>query len=86
MEGWDSIDSGATQDFAGGEANYPTAATYPEHDCYAWNRAHYLSTPDYHATVCGTCDKIIGFRWRSWTKRLRSLFTSDPDHVTREAH
>ncbi len=61
----------------------PQAAQIAPHDCYAWNRRHYVSTGEYRATVCGSCDKIIGFRWHSWRKRLRSLFTSVPSLLER---
>lgn len=88
MDGWDECigSTDGTRDFAGGETtptpDRPEAASYPAHDCYSWQRAHYVSTADYHATVCGTCDKIIGFRWRKWSQRLRSLFSSDPHKRT----
>lgn len=54
------------------------AQTYPEHSCYEWNRQHYVSTPEYFATECGTCGHITGFKWRRPWRRFVSLFTSDP--------
>lgn len=53
------------------------AAAYMEHDCLAWNTTHYVSSPNYHASVCGVCNKITGFRWRKIWPRIRSLFTSE---------
>jgi len=51
---------------------------WPEHSCYEWNRQHYISTPEYLATMCGTCNHITGFKWRSPWRRFVSLFTSEP--------
>jgi len=56
----------------------PQAAMIAPHDCYAWQRQHYLSTPEYHATMCGSCGRITGFKWRKIWPRIRSLFTSVP--------
>jgi hypothetical protein len=53
------------------------AKTWPEHSCYEWNRAQYVSSPEYLSTVCGTCGRIIGFKWRRPWRRFVSLFTSD---------
>lgn len=53
-------------------------ATTPPHDCYAWNQQHYRLTPDYMCTECGMCGHITGFMWRSWWRRVRSLWTSEP--------
>jgi hypothetical protein len=76
MEGWDG--SYETPQATSGP-DYGCGSTYKPHDCYAWQRAHYVSTPLYTATVCGTCDKIIGFRWRNWKDRIWSLFSSEPN-------
>ncbi len=64
----------------GSETPYKEQATraWPEHSCYDWNRQHYLSTPEYLASQCGTCGHITGFRWRKPRRRLVSLFTSEP--------
>jgi hypothetical protein len=51
--------------------------SWPEHSCYEWNRQHYVSTPEYWASVCGTCGHITGFMWRDKWKRIVSLFTSE---------
>lgn len=56
---------------------YPAAQTYPEHSCYEWNRQHYISTPEYLSTQCGTCGHITGFKWRRPWRRFVSLFTSE---------
>jgi predicted deacetylase len=53
-------------------------AAWPEHDCYAWNVQHYHSSPTYQMATCGVCNRVTGFRWRSWWMRLRSLFTGNP--------
>jgi hypothetical protein len=60
------------------ERSMEAANAWPEHDCHAWNRQHYVSTPTYTAAVCGTCEAITGFLWRSWWMRVRSLFTASP--------
>ena len=54
------------------------AQAYPEHSCYEWNRQHYISTPDYQASQCGTCGHITGFKWRKLWRRIVSLFTPEP--------
>jgi hypothetical protein len=73
------IDNGATRDFAGGDTG---CASDPEHDCYLWNHQITHCTPEYVSNECGMCGKITGFRWRKWSKRIRSLFTSNQDHYT----
>ena len=61
---------------------YPEVAqSWPEHSCYEWNRQHYVSTPEYLATQCGTCGHITGFKWRRWWPRIVSLFTSVPRNL-----
>lgn len=62
------------------------ASTYPQHDCFARNQQHYLLTPDYHATECGMCGRITGFRWRRLSLRIRSLFTSESYKKTGSSH
>jgi hypothetical protein len=56
------------------------AASYAPHDCYLWNHQHTHITPEYISNACGVCGKITGFMWRKWSKRILSLFTSEPDH------
>jgi hypothetical protein len=51
------------------------AATYPKHNCFAWNVQHYHSRPDCVYSCCGICGRITGFRWRKMWHRIRSLFT-----------
>lgn len=58
------------------------AATYRPHDCYLWNAQHTHITPEYISNECGVCGKVTGFMWRKWSKRIRSLFTSEPDHTS----
>jgi hypothetical protein len=48
------------------------------HDCYAWQRQQYCSSVDAHYSMCGTCGRITGFRWKKIWPRIRSLFTSNP--------
>lgn len=64
-----------------GEANCKesqSAREWPEHSCYEWNRQHYISTPEYLASKCGTCGHITGFMWRKRWRRIVSLFTAEP--------
>jgi len=74
-----------TQEFLDKIGANNQAAQVAPHDCFAWQRRHYLSTADYHATMCGSCDRIIGFRWKSKWQRIRSLFTSEPRKKTFES-
>jgi len=62
------------------------AQSWPEHDCFAWQRQHYHMTPDYVSAECGTCRRITGFRWRKIWPRIRSLFTSNPLRSTVEKY
>jgi hypothetical protein len=57
--------------------NDQAAQTYPKHSCYEWNRQHYISTPEYLASQCGTCGHITGFMWRNRWRRVVGLFTSE---------
>ena len=60
------------------------AYTYPEHDCFGFQRRHYVLTRGYTAETCGTSNRIIGFRWRSIWARIRSLWTDRATHITKE--
>jgi hypothetical protein len=57
-------------------------STYPEHDCFSWQRQHYCSNRLALYSQCGTCGLITGFQWRGIWPRIRSLFTSDPLRTT----
>ena len=57
---------------------HTAAASWPEHSCYEWNRQHYLITPEYLASQCGTCGRITGFKWRKLWRRIFSLFSAEP--------
>lgn len=61
---------------------YGAARAYPEHDCYAWNVQHYISRTDYHASQCGLCGTITGFKWHKLWRRIFSLFSSEPQWKT----
>ena len=50
------------------------AKTYPEHDCWNYTQAHYLIGSEGTAKQCGTCKKILEFRYRSFWKRLWRVF------------
>ena len=50
------------------------AKTYPEHDCWNYTQAHYLIGSEGTAKKCGTCNKILEFRYRSFWKRLWRVF------------
>lgn len=67
----------AMDDMAKAQTLWAASQHWP-HDCLAWNATHYILKPDYTASACGHCGTITGFRWRSWRKRLWSLFSSDP--------
>lgn len=56
-------------------AFYERAAQLPEHDCFSWNLQVYVSRKNYTASECALCKSITGFRWRSWWRRVASLFT-----------
>ncbi len=48
--------------------------SYPEHNCWNYTQAHYLIGSEGTAKKCGTCDKILEFRYRSFWKRLWRVF------------
>lgn len=42
-------------------------------DC-PWNNTAFRNTKDYQYEYCMTCGDIKSFRWKSFWKRLKSLF------------
>jgi hypothetical protein len=48
--------------------------THIEHDCRDRRHIIYISTPHYIVEECSVCGIIVKFRWKSWWKRLKSIF------------
>jgi hypothetical protein len=49
---------------------------YIPHDCFNWRTIHHHLSENYTYETCGYCDKIIGFRYKSFWKRLKEAFYS----------
>ena len=52
------------------------AKTFPEHDCFYYAHTVYKFGSEGTARVCGVCDKIVEFRYRSFWKRLYRVFVN----------
>jgi len=50
------------------------AVTFPKHDCNDFRHIVYTNTEHYTMDKCMICDTIVKFRWKSWWKRLKSIF------------
>ncbi len=50
------------------------AYTYAKHDCNDFRNIIYTNTEHYTTERCMLCDTIVKFRWKSWWKRLTSIF------------
>ena len=50
------------------------ASTYREHNCWSVYEYYYLLGPEGSAKMCGCCEKILEFRYRSFWKRLLRVF------------
>ena len=50
------------------------AYTYAKHDCKDFRNIVYTNTEHYTTERCMICDTIVKFRWKSWWKRLTSIF------------
>lgn len=48
--------------------------TYAKHDCGDFRTIIYTNTEHYTTDRCMICDRIIKFRWKSFWKRLTSIF------------
>ena len=52
----------------------PQASTYAKHDCEDFRNVVSTNTRHYTMDKCMICERIIKFRWKSWWKRLTSIF------------
>lgn len=52
----------------------PQAVTIGKHDCEDLRNMVYTNTEHYTMDRCMICERIIKFRWKSWKKRLISIF------------
>jgi len=50
------------------------AYTHAKHDCGDFRNIIYTNTEHYTTDRCMICDRIIKFRWKSFCKRLTSIF------------
>lgn len=50
------------------------ACTHAKHSCNDFRNVVYTNTEHYTLDSCMICDRIIKFRWKSWIKRLRSIY------------
>lgn len=48
--------------------------THPKHECNDIRNIVYTNTEYYTTERCMICDTIIKFKWKSWWKRLISIF------------
>jgi hypothetical protein len=50
--------------------------TYPTHCCGQWPNisTHYQGNPSCIYVTCLICNKIVAFRWRKWTDRIKWMF------------
>lgn len=55
-------------------SNSEVAYTYTVHDCEDHRNRVFSITEHYTLDRCHICDKIIKFRWKSWIKRIKSIF------------
>jgi hypothetical protein len=39
--------------------------TWPEHDCHEVLHQHFHNQDDAQWTTCGTCGRIVAFRWKN---------------------
>lgn len=50
------------------------AYTHPKHECNDVRNTIWTNTEHYTTERCMICDRIIKFRWKSFWKRLTSIF------------
>lgn len=50
------------------------AVTFMKHSCNDFRHIVYTNTEHYTMDKCMICDTIVKFRWKSWWKRLKSIF------------
>lgn len=56
--------------------NQGEASTYIEHDCYERHTEHWHNQRNATYLTCGICGRMLGFRYKSFWKRLRNFFTT----------
>lgn len=66
--------TGSTTDFEVNKPYQGQTATYREHDCWHYTETVYHIGSEGTAKECGTCKKILEFRYRSFWKRLWRVF------------
>lgn len=55
--------------------DYGGCATHPEHDCYDWRTEVWCNQANATYLKCAVCNRIIGFRYKSFWNRLADLFS-----------
>ena len=53
------------------------ATAYPPHDCHNVMGRHWHNQFDANWLSCGTCGRILAFRYKSLRRRLIGLFCGD---------
>ena len=48
--------------------------THIKHDCHNYLHNVFVNSEHYKLERCGICDTIVWFRWKSFWKRLTSIF------------
>lgn len=48
--------------------------TFPQHDCKDIRHTTFVNSKEYTAEYCSICTKFTKFRWKSFVKRIKSIF------------
>lgn len=53
------------------------ASTYHPHECDSWQTLHYCNQKELNYQKCGYCGHIVRFRYKSFWRRLKSVFLKE---------